>query len=97
MKGILIKLIKDGNSRFDDYSISLKAGQVLFYWGYGIVESYLLWFMFFVQIKMSYSQFNRNELVQKAKTAHLNCGGKKYLLNFIFKRKLKKQVKTCQT
>ena len=52
--------------------------------------------MFFVQIKMSYSQFNRNELVQKAKTAHLNCGGKKYLLNIIFKRKLKKQVKTCQ-
>ena len=45
---------------------------------------------------MSYSQFNRNELVQKAKTAHLNCGGKKYLLNIIFKRKLKKQVKTCQ-
>ena len=35
-------MMKDVNVRFDDYSISLKTRQILFYWGYELVESDLL-------------------------------------------------------
>ena len=31
---------------------------------------------FFVHIKMSYNQFNRQELLQKAKDGYHSCGGK---------------------
>ena len=41
-KGKLVKMIKDANSRFDGYSISPKIRQILFYWGYELVESGLL-------------------------------------------------------
>ena len=36
---------------------------------------------------MSYYIFNRQELLQKAKTKYRNCGGKKKLLNLILKIK----------
>ena len=38
-KGILIKIIKDTNSKFDDYSISPKIKQILLHWGCELKES----------------------------------------------------------
>ena len=36
--GKVIKMIRDVESRFDDYSISAKTRQILFHWGYELVE-----------------------------------------------------------
>ena len=44
-KGKLIKMIKDVNGRFDDYSISPKIRQILLHWGYELDERDLLWFV----------------------------------------------------
>ena len=33
-RGKLVKMIKDANSKFDDYSISPKIKQILLHWGY---------------------------------------------------------------
>ena len=41
-KGKLVKIIKDANSRFDDYSISPKIRQILLHWGYELTEIGLL-------------------------------------------------------
>ena len=41
-KGKLVEMIKDANSRFDDYSISPKLRKNLLRWGYELVESDLL-------------------------------------------------------
>ena len=41
-KSKLVKMIKDANVRFDDYSISLKIRQILLHWGYELVENDLL-------------------------------------------------------
>ena len=38
-KGILIKMIKDKGSKFDNYSISPKTRQILSHWGYELQES----------------------------------------------------------
>ena len=38
-KGILIKMIKDDDSNFDDYSISPKIRQILLHWVYELKES----------------------------------------------------------
>ena len=38
-KGKLIKMIKDVNGTFDDYSISPKLRQILLHWGFELVES----------------------------------------------------------
>ena len=58
-KGKLVKMIKDTNNRFDDYSISSKIRQILLYWGYKLTESDLLrFFYFFVNIKLSYYWFH---------------------------------------
>ena len=45
-KSKLIKMIKDVNGRIDDYSISPKIRQVLLHWGYELIESDLLLFIF---------------------------------------------------
>ena len=37
-KGILIKMIKDADSRFDDYNISFKIRRILLHWGYELKE-----------------------------------------------------------
>ena len=34
----LVKVIKDASSKFDDYSVWHKTGQILFYWGYELTE-----------------------------------------------------------
>ena len=41
-KGKLVKMIKDVNGQFDDYSISPKIRQILLHWGYELVENDLL-------------------------------------------------------
>ena len=38
-KGKLVKMVKDVNSRFDDYSISPTIRQILLHWGHEFVES----------------------------------------------------------
>ena len=38
-KGKLVKMIKDVNGRFDDYSISPKIRQILLHCGYELVEN----------------------------------------------------------
>ena len=43
-KGKLIKMIKDVNGRFDDYSILPKIRQILLHWGYELAESDLFVF-----------------------------------------------------
>ena len=45
-KGKLVKMIKDVNGRFDDYSISPKIRQIFLHSGYKLVQSDLLWFFF---------------------------------------------------
>ena len=62
------------NCTFDDYSISSKITEILLHWGYELVEDDIKWFIFFVHIKMSYYQFNRQELLQKTKDRYSNCG-----------------------
>ena len=37
-RGKLVKMIKDTSSKFDDYSISPKARQILLHWGYELTE-----------------------------------------------------------
>ena len=41
-KSKLVQMIKDANSRFDDYSISPKIRKILLRWGYELPESDLL-------------------------------------------------------
>ena len=38
-KGILIKMIKDEDTTFDDFNVSPKIRQILLHWGYELVES----------------------------------------------------------
>ena len=44
--GKLVKMIKDVNGRFYDYSILPKIRQILLCWGYELVKNDLLWFNF---------------------------------------------------
>ena len=86
-KDKLIKMIKDVNGRFDDYSILLKIKQILLNWGYELVESDLFWFIFFVPIKISYYWFDRKELQQKAKGRYHNGGGKEKAAEYCLKNR----------
>ena len=38
----LVKMVKDVNGRFDDYSLSPNIRQILLHWGYKLVENDLL-------------------------------------------------------
>ena len=39
-RGILVKMIRDAGSKFDDYSISPKIRQILLHWGYELTEKF---------------------------------------------------------
>ena len=54
--GKLIKIIKNVDGRFDDYSILPKVRQIVLHWRFELIENDL-WFIFFVHIKMSYYSF----------------------------------------
>ena len=41
-KGKLVEMIKNAGTKFDDYSISPKIGEISLHWGYELVESDLL-------------------------------------------------------
>ena len=41
-RGKLVKMIKDADSKFDDYSISPKTRQILLHWGYELTENFFL-------------------------------------------------------
>ena len=38
-KGILVRMIKDKGTKFDDFSVLPKIRQILLHWGYELVES----------------------------------------------------------
>ena len=38
-RGKLVKMVKDAGSKFGDYSISPKIGQILLYWGCELTEN----------------------------------------------------------
>ena len=59
-------MFKDANGEFDDYSISPKIRQILLRWGYELTEK-----DFSINCtKISYYQFNRQEILQKAKNRY---------------------------
>ena len=37
-RGKLVKMIKDGGSKFDDYSISPKIRQIFLHWGHELID-----------------------------------------------------------
>ena len=41
-RGKLVKMIKDADRKFDDYSISPKIRQMLLHWGYELTEKIFL-------------------------------------------------------
>ena len=66
-RGKLVKMIKDAGGKFHDYSISPKSRQILLHWGYELTEKDSFNDLINKRIKMSYYQFNRQEILQKAK------------------------------
>ena len=62
-------MIKDSGDEFDDYSISPKVRQILLQLKKKICCNFfsLRFLYFFYSIKMSYYQFNKQEILQKAK------------------------------
>ena len=60
-------MIKHAGSKYDYYSISLKIRQILLHWGYELTEKDFFNNSTNWRIKMSYYQFNRQEILQKAK------------------------------
>ena len=73
-------MIKDAGSKFDDYSISPKIGQILLHWGYELTQK-----DFFIDLtnqrkKISYYHFNREELLQKAKERYSKQKAAEYYL-----------------
>ena len=60
-------MIKDVGSKYDDYSISPKIRHILLHWGYELTEKDFSINSTNECIKMSYYQFNRKEILQKAK------------------------------
>ena len=78
-------MIKYFDGKFDNYSISPKIKHVLLHWSYELVENDLLWFVFFIHIKMSYYWFNRQELLKKAKDRYYNCGVKEKPAEYCFR------------
>ena len=96
-RGKLVKMIKDANSKFDDYSILPKIRQILLHWGYELKD-------FFIDltnscIKMSYYWFNRQEILQKAKERYSREKAAEYYLKNKRgnKRKVKKFIQNLVT
>ena len=67
-KGTLVKMIKDVNARFDDYSVSSKIRQILLHCGYKLVESDLLSFIYLCVIigliKRSYYKKQKKDIIR---------------------------------
>ena len=67
LRGKLLKMIRDAGSKFNDYSISPKIGQILLHWGYELTEEDFFIDLTNQRIKISYYWFNRQEILKKAK------------------------------
>ena len=74
----------------------------MFNWGYELVEDDLLWFIFFVHIKVSFLFFNRQELFRKVKDWYDNCVGKEKAAEYytsnkeVLEETQKITTETCQ-
>ena len=87
-------MFKDANGEFDDYSISPKIRQILLRWGYELTEK-----DFSINCtKMSYYQFNRQEILQKAKNRYSKEKTFEYQLKKQRRNKKSQRIdtKTCQ-
>ena len=87
-------MFKDANGEFDDYSISPKIRQILLRWGYELPEK-----DFSINcIKMSYYQFNRPEILQKAKNRYSKEKTSEYQLKKQRRNRKSQTIdtKTCQ-
>ena len=85
-------MIKDAGSKCDDYSISPKITQILLHWGYELTEKDFLLICQTNTQKMSYYQFNRQEILQKAKERYSKEKAAEYYLakQRSYKRKVKR-------
>ena len=79
-KGKLVKMVKDAGRKFNDRSISPKIRQILLHWGYEITEKDYLINSTNLCVKISYYQFNRQEILQKAKERYSEGKAAKYYL-----------------
>ena len=97
-KGKLEKMIEDAGSKYDGYSISPKIRQILLHWCYELTGKDIFNDFANQGIKMSYYQFNRQEILQKAKERYSKEKAAEYYLQN--KRAIKKSqeidTKTCQ-
>ena len=73
-------MIKDVGGKFDDYSISPIIRQNLLHWGYGLTEKDFFLLTQQINIKMSYYQFNREEILQKPKDRYSKEKAAEYYL-----------------
>ena len=90
-------MIKDAGSKFDDYSILLKIGQILLHWGYELTEKDFFNNLTNQCIKMSYYWFNRQEILQKAKERYSKEKAAEYYLQNKKAIKVKKLIQKLQT
>ena len=97
-KGKLEKMIEDAGSKYDGYSISPKIRQILLHWCYELTGKDFFNDFANQGIKMSYYQFSRQEILQKAKERYSKEKAAEYYLQN--KRAIKKSqeidTKTCQ-
>ena len=90
-------MIKDAGSKFDDYPILLKIGQILLHWGYELTEKDFFNNLTNQCIKMSYYWFNRQEILQKAKERYSKEKAAEYYLQNKKAIKVKKLIQKLQT
>ena len=90
-------MIKDAGSKFDDYSILLKIGQILLHWGYELTEKDFFNNLTNQCIKMSYYWFNRQEILQNAKERYSKEKAAEYYLQNKKAIKVKKLIQKLQT
>ena len=79
-KGKLEKMIEDAGSKYDGYSISPKIRQILLHWCYELTGKDFFNDFANQGIKMSYYQFNRQEILQKAKERYSKEKAAEYYL-----------------
>ena len=90
-------MIKDAGSECDDYSISPKIGHILLHWGYELTEKDFLLICQTNTQKMSYYQFNRQEILQKAKERYSKEKATEYYAKKRSNKKKSQKIdtKTC--
>ena len=72
-------MIKDADSKFNDYSVLPKIRQILLHWGYESTEDFFNELTNY-RIKISYYWLNRQEILQKAKERYSKENAAEYYL-----------------